>query len=100
MVALCGNAAPVKPVLPAWPAAIGGALGIRALNRGTFLGAWIMLGLFRFAWASLTLCIRLDGGKRWPCTRAGGVILRMCGLRVSTFLGGRTLWILLIWLEL
>ena len=99
MVALDGNPAPGTPPLTGW-AASGGALGIWALSGGTFCGAWMMLGLPRFARALLTSVSRWAGGNRWPCTRAGGVICLRPAFRVNTACGGITLCILVKLLEL
>ena len=54
MVALAGKPVPGPTPFSGW-AAKGGALGICADSGGTFLGAGMMLGLFKFAWASLIL---------------------------------------------
>ena len=56
MVALAGNPAPGPAPFSGW-AARGGALGISAGSGGTFLGAGMRLGLFKFAWACLILVI-------------------------------------------
>ncbi len=72
-------------------AASGGALGIRALSGRTLPGAAIMLGLFRFTRAWLTLAIRRVDGKGLPSVRACGWIFRMAGLPFSTPGGAVTL---------
>ena len=88
---LAGSAVPGMPVLTGW-AAPDGALGIWAVSGRTLAGAAIMLGLFRFARARLTLAIRRDGGKGLPSVRARGWIFRMAGLPLNTPGGAVTLW--------
>ena len=62
----------LRPSLAGPPAAA--PWGFGSVSGGTFCGAWMMLGLPRFARAMLTLVSRWAGGNRWPCSRAGGVI--------------------------
>jgi hypothetical protein len=95
MVDLDGRPAPEIPPFTGWVAR-GGALGICAVNGGTFFGAFTMLGLPRLARAVLTLVSRWDGGNRWPCTRAGGVICLRPAFRFNTVCGATTLLILVM----
>lgn len=60
----------------------------------------MMLGLPRLACACWTLVSRRDGGKAWPCSRAGGVVCLRPALRVNTACGGSTLLILVMLVEL
>jgi len=62
-VALGGNPAPTMPL--AGPGAVV-ALGILGGSGGTFLGAGIILGLPKLAWACLTLATGFTGGRGFP----------------------------------
>jgi hypothetical protein len=69
---LAGNAVMVRP--PPVCTAPGWTRGIVAVTWGTFRGAGTTLGLFRLAWAIRKFFTGVDGGRRCPWARAGGII--------------------------
>jgi hypothetical protein len=84
LVALAGKPAPGIPLVGA---AVLVALGIWAVNGGTFLGAGTILGLPRLAWACFTLATGFTAPRGCPRVKAGGWIFLIPVLRLIAAAG-------------